>query len=81
MTGCQAGRFDLSLEGKMKQVKWRKCLIFSIFLGSLGVDRFYMGQVLFGILKILTCGGAFIWTAVDIILIARKHKFENIQWI
>ena len=45
-------------------------IILSIFLGWLGVDRFYFGYTGLGILKLLTCGGWGIWWVIDIILIA-----------
>ncbi|MBU4198704.1 MAG: TM2 domain-containing protein [Verrucomicrobia bacterium] len=45
-------------------------LLLSILLGSLGVDRFYLGYVLLGILKLFTFGGFGIWWLIDVILIA-----------
>ena len=45
-------------------------LILSILLGSLGIDRFYLGYTGLGILKLITGGGFFIWWLVDVILIA-----------
>ena len=45
-------------------------LILSILLGSLGIDRFYLGYTGLGILKLITGGGFGIWWLVDLILIA-----------
>ncbi len=44
-------------------------LILSVFLGELGIDRFYVGKIGTGLLKLLTLGGVGIWWLLDIILI------------
>jgi TM2 domain-containing membrane protein YozV len=65
----------------VKKVNWILTLVMSIFFGWWGVDRFIMGKVGTGILKLVTFGGFGIWWLVDIILIATKHDFENVKWI
>lgn len=45
-------------------------LILFIFLGELGIDRFYLGYIGTGILKLITCGGFGIWWLIDLIMIA-----------
>ncbi len=64
-----------------KEVNWILALLMSLFFGSIGVDRFIMGHVGLGILKLLTGGGFGIWWIIDVILIATKYKFSNVKWI
>ena len=48
-------------------------LILSIFLGELGIDRFYLGYIGTGILKLITCGGFGIWWLIDLITVSYTH--------
>ena len=54
-------------------------LIISLFGGSLGIDRFMLGQVGLGIGKLLTCGGCGIWAIVDWFLIMDATRQSNAQ--
>ncbi len=57
-------------------------LIVSLLGGSLGIDRFVVGDVGLGVAKLLTCGGLGIWAIVDWFMIqgrARELNFEKLQ--
>lgn len=71
----------MAKKSERKKVNWMFCLIISILFGSLGIDRFLMGKVGTGILKLITFGGLGIWWLVDVILIATKHQYEGVQWV
>ena len=52
-------------------------LILSILCGSLGIDRFYIGDTGQGIGKLLTLGGLGVWTIIDWFHIQEKTKINN----
>ena len=54
---------------------WTTTLLLCIFLGYLGIHRFYTGNTLYGVLQLITIGGCGIWTIIDlIILVTGSYK-------
>ncbi|GAB3076443.1 NINE protein [Nocardioides zeae] len=66
------------IPGLFSDKEWMITLLLGIFLGSLGVDRFYLGQTGLGIIKLITCGGCGIWQIIDIVLVAMR-KLNDAQ--
>jgi TM2 domain-containing membrane protein YozV len=59
-------------------------LVVSLLAGTLGIDRFLLGDTGLGVAKLLTCGGLGIWAIVDWFLVmgrARQVNFEIITRI
>lgn len=52
-------------------------LIISIFLGTLGVDRFMLGDIGMGILKLLTVGLCGVLTIIDWFTIQKRVREQN----
>ncbi|MGQ9683862.1 MAG: TM2 domain-containing protein [Anaerolineae bacterium] len=57
---------------------WTTVLLLSVFLGTLGIDRFYLGYTALGILKLVTLGGCGIWWLIDLIMII-QNKLPDAQ--
>lgn len=53
-------------------------LLVSIFLGSLGIDRFMLGDTGMGVLKLLTGGCCGVLTIIDWFTITKKAKQKNL---
>ena len=65
-----------------QRTEWRRrltVLIMSFLGGYLGVDRFYKGQVGWGIVKLITAGGAGIWYLVDLAIAAYDFGKTDLQ--
>ena len=57
-------------------------LIISILIGSLGIDRFMLGEAGLGIAKLLTCGGCYIWWIIDMVNATdrtRQYNYKKLQ--
>ena len=63
-----------------KELNWVVTLAMSICFGYLGVDRFMMGHIGLGLLKLCTIGGFGAWWLIDVILIATRYQFKNVTW-
>ena len=54
-------------------------LVISIVGGTLGIDRFFIGDTGLGVLKLITCGGFGIWLFIDWFLIMGRAREVNIE--
>tara|TARA_B100001750_G_scaffold232988_1_gene232677 strand:+ start:150 stop:416 length:267 start_codon:yes stop_codon:yes gene_type:complete len=54
---------------KNSEKDWMITLILAILVGGLGIDRFYTGSILLGVLKLFTLGGLGLWWLIDLIML------------
>ena len=64
------------MEGENKKSKTTAILL-CLFLGVIGVHRFYLGFPLLGVLMILTFGGLGIWQLIDLIRIITGSQKDS----
>jgi len=53
--------------------------ILQLFLGYLGIGRFYVGSVGVGIAQLLTCGGLGVWALIDGIIFLTSNDRKDSQ--
>ena len=52
-----------------EQKDWMVTLLLCLFVGVLGVHRFYVGKIGSGVAQLLTMGGCGIWSLIDLVMI------------
>ena len=60
------------IPGVFSEKDFTTTLLLSLFVGTLGVDRFYLGYTGLGLAKLFTLGGCGVWHIVDFILVATR---------
>jgi TM2 domain-containing membrane protein YozV len=74
---------SLTEEEKIHQIKLipfqdpSKLFFTALFLGVFGIDRFVLGDNIYGLLKLLTLGGIGIWIIYDCYTIVKRTKAAN----
>ncbi|MDW8808938.1 TM2 domain-containing protein [Streptomyces scabiei] len=53
--------------------------VLQLFLGTLGIGRFYVGSVGVGVAQLLTCGGLGFWALIDGILFLTSNDRTDAQ--
>jgi TM2 domain-containing membrane protein YozV len=72
-------RQNFDLQFAVREKSATVALVLSLFIGGFGIDRFYVGNIGLGILKLVTIGGLGIWTFVDWFLIMGAARNKNLQ--
>ncbi len=64
------------MENNVSEKDWLVTLLLCLFLGYLGVHRFYVNKVGTGLGQLFTWGGCGIWALIDLIMIITGN-FED----
>jgi len=60
---------ELANQVEASDKNWWSAVLLSLFVGYLGVDRFYLGYTWSAFFKLLTFGGLGIWWVIDLTLL------------
>ena len=66
------------MEQVSSEKDWIITLVLAFLVGIFGIDRFYSGSILLGVLKLVTFGGLGLWWLIDLImLVTGSYKDGN----
>jgi TM2 domain-containing membrane protein YozV len=71
------GRSNTLIYYSRNGVRFTTVIVTSIFVGVFGVDRFCLGYVCCGIIKLFTLGGIGVWWLVDLILLLVGYTYPS----
>ncbi|MEZ7993873.1 MAG: TM2 domain-containing protein [Candidatus Poseidoniaceae archaeon] len=67
-----------AMEQVSSEKDWIITLVLAFLVGTFGIDRFYSGSILLGVLKLFTFGGLGLWWLIDLImLVTGSYKDGN----
>ncbi|MGD1103400.1 MAG: TM2 domain-containing protein [Terriglobia bacterium] len=69
---------SLRLQRNASTKNWTTAFLLSVCLGLFGADRFYLGRIGLGILKLLTFGGYLVWWIIDVILLLQGRMKDDL---
>lgn len=79
MSNVNSSELDMLIALELKDPS--TFLFLSIFVGIFGIDRFLLGDVGFGLIKLLTFGGFGVLTILDWFSVVKRTKEQNFNKI
>ena len=70
-------RMEVQIAYQAQKKSRTTALVLGLLFGTLGVDRFYLGQAGLGLGKLFTAGGCGVWAIIDYFLIMGAADAHN----